>query len=182
MNKILNFIGQYVSSLIGIAIGSVLLWVYQPSDSISAKLFMLFVIPLGLYAILTMPYLIKYWLDTDKKVKLPKLKIIQDDICMFDASDLFSSGCFVSIFYMDDYEKIIGYGKVDTIKSDNGMLQVTVSEFIERDDEHSKSVITDSMIEEAKEAALGKDLEETQIADLIQRAESDVEEQKKYRT
>ena len=49
----------------------------------------------------------------------------------------------------------------------------------ERDDEHSKSVITDSMIEEAKEAALGKDLEETQIADLIGRAEADVEEQKK---
>lgn len=129
MNKMLDFIGQYVSSLIGIAIGSVLLWVYQPSDSISAKLFMLFVIPLGLYTILTIPYLIKYWLDTDKNVKLPKLKIVQDGICMFDASDLFSSGCFVSIFYVDDYEKMIGYGKVDTIKSDNGILQVTVSEF-----------------------------------------------------
>ncbi|MCR4617687.1 MAG: DNA topoisomerase (ATP-hydrolyzing) subunit B [Lachnospiraceae bacterium] len=49
----------------------------------------------------------------------------------------------------------------------------------ERDDEHSKSVITDSMIEEAKEAALGKDLEESQISDLINRAENDVEEQKK---
>ena len=49
----------------------------------------------------------------------------------------------------------------------------------ERDEEHSKSFITDSMIEEAKEAALGKDLEESQISDPIGRAEADVEEQKK---
>ena len=49
----------------------------------------------------------------------------------------------------------------------------------ERDEEHSKSFITDSMIEEAKEAALGKDLEESQISNLIGRAEADVEEQKK---
>ncbi len=49
----------------------------------------------------------------------------------------------------------------------------------ERDDEHAKSFITDSMIEEAKEAALGRDLEESQINELINRAEADVEEQKK---
>ncbi len=49
----------------------------------------------------------------------------------------------------------------------------------ERDDEHAKSFITDSMIEEAKEAALGRDLEESQINELINRAETDVEEQKK---
>ena len=49
----------------------------------------------------------------------------------------------------------------------------------ERDDEHSKSVITDSMIEEAKEAALGRDLEDSQINTLLKRAEADVEDQKK---
>ncbi len=48
----------------------------------------------------------------------------------------------------------------------------------ERDDEHSKSVITDSMIEEAKEASLGKDIEVSQIATLLGRAEADVEAQK----
>ncbi len=49
----------------------------------------------------------------------------------------------------------------------------------ERDDEHSKSVITDSMIEEAKEAALGRDLEDSQINTLLKRAEADVEDKKK---
>ncbi|MCQ2525872.1 MAG: DNA topoisomerase (ATP-hydrolyzing) subunit B [Lachnospiraceae bacterium] len=48
----------------------------------------------------------------------------------------------------------------------------------ERDDENAKSVITDSMIEEAKEASLGKDVEVSQIATLLGRAEADVEAQK----
>jgi len=48
----------------------------------------------------------------------------------------------------------------------------------ERDDEHSKSVITDSMIEEAKEASLGKEEEVSQIATLLGRAEADIEAQK----
>ncbi len=56
-------------------------------------------------------------------------------------------------------------------------LRIILSD--ERDDEHAKSVITDSMIEEAKEAALGKDIEESQIATLLSRAEADVEDQKK---
>ena len=49
----------------------------------------------------------------------------------------------------------------------------------ERDDEHSVKVITDSMIEEQKEAALGKDPEDAQMSDLLSRAEADIEDQKK---
>ena len=48
----------------------------------------------------------------------------------------------------------------------------------ERDEENAKSIVTDSMIEEAKEAKMGREIEETQMADLVARAEDDVAAQK----
>ncbi len=54
-------------------------------------------------------------------------------------------------------------------------LRIILSD--ERDEEHSKSFKTESMIEEEKEKALGKDIEETQISELLERAKADVEDQ-----
>lgn len=144
--KILDFLSQYITTVISVIITSILFWAFSPNDTVSIKVFIGCVIPLGIYAIITIPQQMKYWYMSDRDVKLSKLKFIQDEICMFDASDLFSIGCFVSIFYMEDYEKMIGYGKVDTIKSDNGMLQVTISEFMPNYDyqfmrEHRKNIV-----------------------------------------
>ena len=49
----------------------------------------------------------------------------------------------------------------------------------DRTDDHAKSLITDSMIEEAKEAAMGKEDGETQVDKLLKRAFDDNEAQKK---
>ena len=129
--KILDFLMEYIISMISIIITSVLFWNFSPKDTISIKTFMLFVIPLGLYFIITIPQQKKYWCVTDKNIKLPKLKYVEGEICLFEASDLFSIGCFVSIFYMNKFEKFIGYGKVETIKSDNKMLQIVIIKFVQ---------------------------------------------------
>lgn len=127
--KILKFLSQYIVALISVVVTGILFWKLSPEDTISAEVFVYIVVPLCLYVIVTFPQQIKYWSKQDLDRELPKLKAIKDGICLFGASDLFSTGCFVSIFYLDDYEKMIGYGKVETIKSDNGMLQIIVSEF-----------------------------------------------------
>ncbi len=49
----------------------------------------------------------------------------------------------------------------------------------DRSDEHAKSLVTDSMIEEAKEAAIGKEDQEEQIDKLLKRAFEDTDAQKK---
>ena len=49
----------------------------------------------------------------------------------------------------------------------------------DRTDDHAKSLVTDSMIEEAKEAAMGKEDGDTQIDKLLKRAADDTEAQKK---
>lgn len=127
--KILRFLSQYIVALISVIVTGILFWKLSPEDTISAEVFVYTIVPLGLYMIVTFPQQIKYWSKQDLGRELPKLKAIKDDICLFSSSDLFSTGCFVSIFYLDDYEKMIGYGKVETVKSDNGMLQIIVSEF-----------------------------------------------------
>lgn len=129
--KILNFLSQYFISAISIALTGVLFWAFSPDDSISVKTFMWYVIPLGLYAIIAIPQQFKYWEKAHEVQELPTLKIIKDGICIFTPSSLFSQGCFVSVFYLDEYEKMIGYGKVDTIIHETKLLQVSISEFNE---------------------------------------------------
>ena len=55
-------------------------------------------------------------------------------------------------------------------------LRITLRD--DRTDEHAKSLVTDSMIEEAKEAAMGKEDGEEQIDKLLNRAFNDVGEKK----
>ena len=55
-------------------------------------------------------------------------------------------------------------------------LKITLRD--DRSDEHAKSVVTDSMIEEAKEAMEGKDEGDDQIKELLKRVEEDSEEAK----
>ena len=112
--KILKFLSQYIVALISVVVTGILFWQLSPEDTISAEVFVYIVVPLCLYVIVTFPQQIKYWSKQDLDRELPKLKAIKDGICLFGASD---------------YEKMIGYGKVETIKSDNGMLQIIVSEF-----------------------------------------------------
>lgn len=49
----------------------------------------------------------------------------------------------------------------------------------DRSEDHAKSLVTDSMIEEAKEAAMGKEDGESQVDKLLKRAIEDTEAQKK---
>ena len=125
--KILDFIGQYIIALISVIISGVLFWNFSPDDTVSIKVFMWFVIPLGLCVVVGIPQLIKYWTLEDKNVTFPRLRTIVDDVLVFDESNLFSTQCVVTLFYMDEeIERTIGVGFVETVKSDNHYLQVRV--------------------------------------------------------
>ncbi len=133
--KILEFIGQYAIALIGVFISSVLFWNFSPDDTISITTFMCFVIPLGLCVAVAIPQLIEYWTAENREVSFPKLKTIIDNVLIFEASTLFSTQCVVTLFYIDELERQIGYGFVETVKSDNHCLQVRVLGIQERFDE-----------------------------------------------
>lgn len=133
--KILDFIGQYIIALIGIVISSVLFWKFSPDDTISITTFMWIVITLGICVAVAIPQLIEYWTIGNKEVSFPKLKAIIDDVLVFDASTLFSTQCVVTLFYIDELERQIGYGFVETVKSDNHYLQVRVLRIQEGIDE-----------------------------------------------
>ena len=134
--KILDFIGQYIIALISVIISGVLFWKFSPNTSVSITTFMWFVIPLGLCVVVAIPQLIKYWTLEDKNVIFPRLRTIVDDVLVFDESNLFSTQCVVTLFYMDEeIERTIGVGFVETVKSDNHYLQIRLLELKEEYDE-----------------------------------------------
>ncbi len=134
--KILDFIGQYIIALISVIISGVLFWKFPPNTSVSITTFMWFVIPLGLCVAVTIPQLIKYWTIEDKNVVFPKLKTIVGQVLVFEASELFSPQCVVTLFYIDEeIERTIGVGFVETVKSDNNYIQVRLLEIQEGYDE-----------------------------------------------
>lgn len=123
--KILDFLAQYIIALISVIITGILFWAFSPEDTVSIKIFMWCVIPLGLCVAISIPQLVKYWTVEDKNFVFPKLKTIVDQVMVFEASDLFSYQCVVTLFYIDDeIERQIGYGYVENIKSDNRCLQI----------------------------------------------------------
>lgn len=79
---------------------------------------------------------VKYWTMENKNFIFPRLRIIVDDVLVFDESNLFSTRCVVTLFYMDEeIERTIGVGFVETVKSDNHYLQIRLLELQEGYDE-----------------------------------------------
>ena len=126
--KILEFLSQYIIALISVTITGVLFWAFSPDDTVSIKVFMCFVIPLGLYAIITIPQQVNFWYTDNTVINLPHLKLIKDNRHIFEPSELFSSQAAVSLYIKDDIERYIGFGKIETIISQSNNLQVVISE------------------------------------------------------
>lgn len=127
--KILDFIGQYIIALISVIISGVLFWNFSPDDTVSIKLFMWFVIPLGLCVVVGIPQLIKYWsAEKEASIDLPHLILIKDNRYIFSPSELFSFQAAVSLYVKDDVERYIGYGKVESVISNSKNLQVIIED------------------------------------------------------
>jgi|GEM_PF-2762081 len=129
MKEIIKFFTEYLLLLItALGIGF-LFWYYKPQDTISISWFIsLSVAPLLLNVLLVRHIALSY-LDQKPSNILPKLKLMEDDKYIFEASDLFSSQAFVSLYLIGETERFIAFGKIETVVSNTNNLQVIILGF-----------------------------------------------------
>lgn len=126
-----NIVFEIVSIIISSIIVSLTCWYYSPESTIKAKIFLpiIIVLLIILYGLIKYIFHLKEKLQKSDILILPKLKLIENDTLIFSPSELFSTDSFVSIWLMDDVEKNVGYGYIETVNT-NKFLQVKVDTYL----------------------------------------------------
>ncbi len=112
---------NFISFAIAI-LPSVLLWVLQPSDTIS---YVFFAIAILICLILLWLYLMTLLqLKEDKKVNRIQLIECHNDICLCNPTDIISQDSLVSFYILENnFEDLIGHGYVTNIQ-ENKIIQI----------------------------------------------------------
>lgn len=132
MKKILiliwDFIIEYLSTLLycfGIAF---LFWIYEPSGTVSNKIFIPTILVLLILVVISSKWVIKCILNKDKNI-FSDIIVIEENSILLQPSDLYSTDTIVSLYFKNgEFEKYIGYGYVETIQYPSKRVQIKVIE------------------------------------------------------
>lgn len=127
-----DIILELLAIIISSIIVSLTCWYYKPNSTISAIIFLpvLILLLTLIYGLIKYIYFLHDKLSEKNMLDLPKLKKIEKNILVFTPSELFTTNSVASIWLIDTFEKIIGYGYVETVNT-NKCLQVKVNYFFE---------------------------------------------------
>ncbi|MBE7707133.1 MAG: hypothetical protein E7Z88_00325 [Cyanobacteria bacterium SIG27] len=123
-----NIVLEIISILISSTIVSFTCWYYTPDSVIPAKIFLpiLITILIILYGVIKYCFYLQEKISTLNAFSIPKLKTVENDVFIFSPSELFATNSVASIWFIDDIEKNIGYGYVETVNSKK-YLQVKIN-------------------------------------------------------
>jgi hypothetical protein len=125
-----KFILNYATVIFNTLVIGVLFWYFDKDDTINIAWFMI-VFVLGGVAVIFLCEIL--WNNKFHKniSQLPKLRhlINEGTYIIFTPSNLFSSQTCVSLYYSDDYDKLVALGYVDTVIETSKNLQVKIIEF-----------------------------------------------------
>lgn len=126
-NHILDWIILFVSVFMPVIVACVGL----PQSEIKEKIYIIIIFILFTLFFYTVKlYLNTLYVINSGKVILPKLKLIKNDYFIFEPSKLYSPQMLVSLYYSgNDFEKVIGYGIIETVISNTKNLQVKILKF-----------------------------------------------------
>ena len=122
---ILNFIINYLLTIVFVLGVGFFFWFFEPTEIVSMKLYFWSVLPLAILALLLIKAVVTH-LQEVKSIHLPRLRTVVQEKYLFEASPIFSSQSFVSLYFSDEHEELIGIGYVETVIQDKGTLQVVV--------------------------------------------------------
>ena len=123
MRKIFAFTIDYLLNVTIVFAAGFFFWSYAPGDQISMKFFAWFVFPLAILSLLLLKFIVKNFSEVGQK-KLPKLRAIVGDNYIFEANPLFAQQTCASLYYCDEHEELVAFGRVDTVLDGNNLLQV----------------------------------------------------------
>jgi hypothetical protein len=147
MNKFVQFVFEY-SIFVVVAFGfGMILWLFPPDKIISIAWFIAIIFPLVALLLMLFRHIgLEALKNKDSVMKLPRLKLIQEGRYIFEPSTLFADQSLVALYYIDEIERYVGYGYVESVISDTQNLQVIISELTGTCDEkfltsHKKQIV-----------------------------------------
>ena len=151
MRKILifikDFIIEYLSTLLycfGIAF---LFWIYEPSGTVSNKVFIPTVLVLLIIVVISVKWIINCMLNNKDKNIFSDIIVIDGNSILLQPSDLYSTDTIVSLYFKDgEFEKYMGYGYVETIQYPSKKVQIKVMEIQENMSNILKNTNKDQII------------------------------------
>lgn len=126
---------EIIALIVSSFITSMIFWIVAPDKMIEAKI----IIPILIFVLILLYAAIKYIfqlqeeLKNNNQIKLPKLKTIEENYCIFEASEVFEPQSYCILYFIDKTKQKLALGIVETIIDSSHLLQVKILEEIDKD-------------------------------------------------
>ena len=126
---------EIIAIIVSSVIASVTFWLVTPDKMLEAKI----IIPTLIFILILLYGAVKYIfqlqeeLKNNNQIKLPKLKTIEENYYIFEASEIFEPQSYCILYFIDKTKQKLALGIVETIIDSSHLLQVRILEDIDKD-------------------------------------------------